>query len=1255
PATPPGYFLEEALSLIAGQTSWQPSSLAVFSDPVLDEWSARFEPVSGQTRFFRLRLGGLVTVVDSSPSPGETGISVTREVVFRFSRPIDATNLLSTNALRASLSGRRILTRTELSADRTAARLFYLEPLPGNSRVTVVLDGDFLTDHTGTAVDGDGNGQPGGQRTLNYSTLNSAPVPNTSISGRVFASELVSGPNGQGVVNRPLEDVYISVDGMEGLFTFTDADGNFTLSPCPAGRFFVHVDGRTATGSNWPEGDYYPVVGKAWEAAAGRTDNLAGGTGEIYLPLIAEDTLKPVSVTEPTVITLPDSVLNTHPGLSGVRITIPPNGLYADDGTRGGQVGLAPVSPDRLPERLPEGLDFPLVITIQTDGPTNFDGPVPARFPNLPNPSTGMTLPPGARSALWSFNHDTGRWEIQGSMTVSPDGAFLDTDPGVGIRQPGWHGAAPGSDGEGGNENEDECDSATPPGECFECISDADCDDGDPCTEDTCVNNTCQNTPIPNAPCAGGPIQFIQTAPVIKHGAYNDSNTQPTAWRIESRLCYDAGSKTWRIEVLNIETDWEIQISNKFIQPNPVDGGNVTEANFCNVILADLADYMQTGPGDYHSFDAALAHEYFHYQTDAPAGVNKLLPGFQQDIQAMSRPCTLTASQAEAELKAEANARLQQLEADFWNDWINSPHQPSPADGAYVAGQAELNTLMDQIRTYAASKGWAPCNIQNPPPAPRPAGGDAGIELVSMTATLTESILAEGQTAQIAVEALYSDQHTESVPFSKLRLTTTTPNVVRVSPEGLVTALAPGYFSLLAIPNGHNPKRFTSIAQGKVLSPEDPDNDGLPSWYEESQGLDPRNPSDAHADRDGDGLTSLEEYLTGLDPTSPDSDGDGIDDGTERTSGTNGRSKRPSSLRTVTGTQYYMLYDVDNQRVVQRGLAGSSGVAHANLILAPNTRYRHFLLHAESLKVAVQEFVSADNGLSRTLPAFTYRTSRTQDMDQDGLSDEAEYILGTDPRGTDTDQDGLNDGAELAQGLSPLDGRPTATGVLASTAAEGSAVHVCAEGNRVVVATGSSGIAVFNIFNPLAPALISQLDTPGEAVAVACAGDLVVVADKEAGVALVDIADPSNARLIQQIPLGASALALAVSENLAYVALGSAGVSVIDLIARVEIQRLQGMGQVDDVQLQNGTLFVLTLGDLHAYTDYYRGLRWLSSVGVPGLASPLESGRKLSVCGPRAQVGTFTGWHQVDISNPAQLRLLGSPQGNQAAIHDLVD
>jgi hypothetical protein len=44
------------------------------------------------------------------------------------------------------------------------------------------------------------------------------------------------------------------------------------------------------------------------------------------------------------------------------------------------------------------------------------------------------------------------------------------------------------------------------------------------------------------------------------------------------------------------------------------------------------------------------------------------------------------------------------------------------------------------------------------------------------------------------------------------------------------------------------------------------------------------------------------------------------------------------------------------------------------------------------------------------------------DDDNDGLTDEKEATLGTDPVNPDTDGDSLDDGFEVAEGLNPLDG-----------------------------------------------------------------------------------------------------------------------------------------------------------------------------------------------------------------------------------------
>lgn len=435
---PPGLVLETTRSLTP-PVSWSPVAQA----PVIDgDTRTITAPMTDETRFYRLRLPTVNRLAGVSPKPGETGVAVTRESIVRFTRPLAATASLATADFHAEADGRRLLARVELAADRAAATLFPLEHLPASARIRVRLRGDGLADADGLDLDADGDGAPGGTAVWSYSTAGITPLTGTAVSGHVFASE--RNPDGS---NRPLEGVTITVDGAEEtLRTTTDARGFFLLNPCPAGRFFVHVDGRTAVGSAWPGGAYYPFIGKAWEASPGRTNHLAGGTGEIFLPLVPAGALREVSPTVPTPITFNPEVVAANPALAGVQIVVPPNALLADSGVRGGRVGMAPVPPDRLPEPLPPGLDMPLVITIQTDGPQNFAEPVPVRFPNLADPVTGSRLPPGAKSGLWSFNHDTGRWELQGPMTVSADGDFLDSDPGVGVRQPGWHGVNPGSD-----------------------------------------------------------------------------------------------------------------------------------------------------------------------------------------------------------------------------------------------------------------------------------------------------------------------------------------------------------------------------------------------------------------------------------------------------------------------------------------------------------------------------------------------------------------------------------------------------------------------------------------------------------------------------------------------------------------------------------------------------------------------------------------------------------------------------------------
>ena len=256
-----------------------------------------------------------------------------------------------------------------LSTDARRVTLFYQDNLPGGSRIRVTFIGDMLIDELGRAVDADGDGHPGGTLAIDFDTLTLSTSSGTRVCGRVFASELAAGDSGMSV-DVPLESVTITVDGRETeLFAVTDSKGDFCLELAPLGGFFVHIDGRTAT-NGVPSGAYYPFVGKAWESAAGPETNV----GTVFLPLVIDGTLQSVSATQETMIEFPTSLTEEFPEFEGVNVLVPPDSLFCDDGTRGGMVGIAPVPPDRLPGQLPEGLNFPLVITVQTDGCTNFIG-----------------------------------------------------------------------------------------------------------------------------------------------------------------------------------------------------------------------------------------------------------------------------------------------------------------------------------------------------------------------------------------------------------------------------------------------------------------------------------------------------------------------------------------------------------------------------------------------------------------------------------------------------------------------------------------------------------------------------------------------------------------------------------------------------------------------------------------------------------------------------------------------------------------
>ena len=79
----------------------------------------------------------------------------------------------------------------------------------------------------------------------------------------------------------------------------------------------------------------------------------------------------------------------------------------------------------------PNGLNPKIVFTIQPED-VRFDPPAPIVYPNV------YGYPPGKIVNLYSFDHELGQWVSIGTGSVTEDGAFISSDPGVGIIHGGW-------------------------------------------------------------------------------------------------------------------------------------------------------------------------------------------------------------------------------------------------------------------------------------------------------------------------------------------------------------------------------------------------------------------------------------------------------------------------------------------------------------------------------------------------------------------------------------------------------------------------------------------------------------------------------------------------------------------------------------------------------------------------------------------------------------------------------------------------
>lgn len=198
-------------------------------------------------------------------------------------------------------------------------------------------------------------------------------------------------------------------------------------------------------------------------------------------------------------------------------------------------------------------------------------------------------------------------------------------------------------------------------------------------------------------------------------------------------------------------------------------------------------------------------------------------------------------------------------------------------------------------------------------------------------------------------------------------------------------------------------------------------------------GLNPLKGDDWQQDPDNDGLNNKDEFIAGSDPNNWDSDGDGLPDGWEVENGLDPSDPMDAELdNDYFGGEEYASYTqvdppYDNYAEYFR-LAGVNAETGENIyiptdpnnpdtdgdgILDPDDQWPWDFPPGTKPGTPGNPVPPAPNPGPPMPPP--------EDSDRDGLLDDHERMIGTDPYNPDTDGDGLLDPMEIALSLDPND------------------------------------------------------------------------------------------------------------------------------------------------------------------------------------------------------------------------------------------
>jgi hypothetical protein len=1178
-----------------------------------------------------------VKITEMSPANGEDMVSVARAVVVRFDKPIDPSTV-TTASFYLIADGQHLRGTVRVSSTNQFATFFPANPLPPSTEVRVVVDGSQIKDPQGLLIDGAGNSSPGSQGTADFRTLPLTRIAGTDVFGYVYDS-YNKNPDGS---NIPVVGATIRVDAFPQANTVTDANGYFLLRDMPAPSFFVHVDGSTA--SNAPAGTMYPSVGKEFMSVPGQTTQLTmnGSTFNVYLPPMATGDIQALSATQSTDVGFGAGGMtelhNMFPTIDPavwqrLKVTFPANSAQDNAGNAATQAAVIPVPPDRLPAPLPPGQNPKLVISIQAMGATRFDVPAPLTYPNIDG------LAPGTKALVWSFNHEAGRWDVIGTATVSADGLTLVTDPGVGIKAPGWHFVQVGTGADGHPCTDQQC--VVIPGDIGDVIK----IDLNPAVPGGATAKDWQITKSPDPNTEG---QFATVVPGSTDLIGSDDPASATTFSQTGVLFF--------VPAIRRPSTSESDLGAPFVATATFTATLVDSAGKETHPTGKLEIKVASGFATPVTLDTNDRLNVYRKQQRLRFLGYQDMPGNSSNLLTVTGTLDSPTEHATGVFNAAVTAHFNQIvdeNSTTIMSFINAKNAPRWVEVAFGGAVQDAENFPEHWMTH-----WAKAVLDNAvPPIPTVfrftgASQKGGGISIGPTGKRLHTFHQAGMDIDIATPS----SNDGSRPFYATRTVAGDPNTYIAAktpddPNGLshivyfdplnfyhagpidgdrTNALVHSYavYNSRLVLAGIRDLIVDNSSIGYNLDTVQRQIDAFRGSLVSSVFY-----NDPRTWTNPDGSIGFVRYQSGhgghfhlnIDPPSPNFDPPPLDP-TPSMSTSSGFGSDPRL--------YYRFVLANGFEIAGR----SDMTGEIATVLPPDTDYTLSLYQASTNRSGIYEGHSNQSGFPTDLPPFVLDQFGGVDNTGDGLPDIARYVIGLKVGVRSFAGDGIDDALKIAMGLDPFEGRAFPTGLISSLPLQGTAQKVLPEGNKLYVATGSYGLAIVDGTQFNNPIVLGQLSLGGYATDIGVDANLQIAAVATgSALQLVDVSDPMAPKLGKSVAL--SATRVVVANGLAYAVAGNS-LDEIDLLTGEVLQSLSlpGFGNVTGLARDGTTLYA-----------YDRGSGTFMDIDISSEAQATVLGQ-LSVSIASSDVGVFVGngvaWlagsglHTVDVSDPTHPALI---------------